>query len=79
MKLKIISPEKVIYKGDVERVSLPGSLGFFTVLKDHAPLVSSLVEGKIVYLEAEGEKEMEMEIESGVVEVRDNEVIICIG
>lgn len=77
MKLKIISPEKVIYKGDVERVSLPGSLGFFTVLKDHAPLVSSLVEGKIVYLEAEGEKEME--IESGVVEVRDNEVIICIG
>lgn len=40
-------------------------------------MVSSLVEGKIVYLEAEGEKEME--IESGVVEVRDNEVIICIG
>ncbi|KIO44041.1 MULTISPECIES: ATP synthase F1 subunit epsilon [Porphyromonadaceae] len=77
MKLKIISPEKVVYKGEVERVSLPGSLGFFTVLKDHAPLVSSLVEGKIVYLEAEGEKEME--IESGVVEVRDNEVIICIG
>ena len=77
MKLKIISPEKVVYKGEVERVSLSGSLGFFTVLKDHAPLVSSLVEGKIVYLEAEGEKEME--IESGVVEVRDNEVIICIG
>ena len=77
MKLKIISPEKVVYKGEVERVSLPGSLGFFTVLKDHAPLVSSVVEGKIVYLEAEGEKEME--IESGVVEVRDNEVIICIG
>ena len=77
MKLKIISPEKVVYKGEVERVSLPGSLGFFTVLKDHAPLVSSLVEGKIVYLEVEGEKEME--IESGVVEVRDNEVIICIG
>ena len=77
MKLKIISPEKVVYKGEVERGSLPGSLGFFTVLKDHAPLVSSLVEGKIVYLEAEGEKEME--IESGVVEVRDNEVIICIG
>ena len=77
MKLKIISPEKVVYKGEVERVSLPGSLGFFTVLKDHAPLVSSLVEGKIVYLEAEGEKEME--IESGVVGVRDTEVIICIG
>ncbi|WP_294141208.1 ATP synthase F1 subunit epsilon [uncultured Sanguibacteroides sp.] len=77
MKLKIISPEKVIYKGDVERVSLPGSLGLFTVLKDHAPLVSSLVEGKVVYLGTEGEKELM--IESGVVEVRDNEVIICIG
>lgn len=38
MKLKIISPEKVVYKGEVERVSLPGSLGFFTVLKGSCSL-----------------------------------------
>ena len=77
MKLKIISPEKMIYKGEVKEVSLPGTLGAFTVLKDHAPLVSTLSAGKVVYVGDSGENELA--IEGGVVEVRDNEVVICIS
>ena len=40
MRLEIISTEKVLFKGDVKRVTLPGSLGTFTVLDQHAPLIN---------------------------------------
>jgi F-type H+-transporting ATPase subunit epsilon len=77
MILKIISPERVLYQGDVESVTLPGALGLFMVLKDHAPLVSALAPGEIAYVEAGGEQTIS--IGRGMVEVRNNEVIVCIS
>ena len=53
MILRIVSPEKVIYKGEVQMVKLPGTVGQFTVLENHAPLVSTLTSGEIVYKGAE--------------------------
>jgi len=41
----LVSPEKLIYSGEVEAVVVPGSEGEFTVLKDHAPLMSTLRRG----------------------------------
>ena len=49
MKLEIISADKILFKGDVQRVTLPGSLGIFTVLDHHAPLISTLTRGAVVY------------------------------
>ena len=49
MILRIVSPEKVIYKGEVQMVKLPGTVGQFTVLENHAPLVSTLTPGEIIY------------------------------
>ena len=40
--LVIVSPERTLYEGEVRAVILPGELGKFEVLKDHAPLISSL-------------------------------------
>ena len=40
--LEIISPEKVLVHRMVRSVELPGTLGRFEVLHDHAPLISSL-------------------------------------
>ncbi len=77
MKLEIISAEKVLFKGDVLRVTLPGSLGTFTVLDHHAPLISTLTHGEIVYETGKGEKEVC--VDSGVVEVLDNQVVVCIN
>ena len=54
MILRIVSPEKVIYKGEVQMVKLPGTVGQFTVLENHAPLVSTLTPGEIVYKGSEG-------------------------
>ena len=56
MILRIVSPEKVIYKGEVQMVKLPGTVGQFTVLENHAPLVSTLTPGEIVYKGSEGLK-----------------------
>ena len=67
MILRIVSPEKVIYKGEVQMVKLPGTVGQFTVLENHAPLVSTLTPGEIVYKGSEEEKSVQ--IRGGVVEI----------
>lgn len=76
MKLEIISAEKVLFKGNVQRVTLPGSLGMFTVLEHHAPLISTLTHGEVVY-EVGGTEKL-LPIEAGVVEVLDDRVVVCI-
>lgn len=45
--LKIITPEKVFFSGEVEMVVVPGEEGDFGVLQGHAPVISSLRRGNI--------------------------------
>ena len=73
--LIIYSPERTILEKMVCKVSLPGTQGRFMVLKDHAPLISSLEEGDIVY-ESEG-VEYKVYITSGFADVHDNVVTVC--
>ena len=47
MYLEIISPEKTLFKGEVESVLFPGTYGDFQVLNNHAPIVSTLTKGKV--------------------------------
>jgi len=76
MKLEIITPEKIYFTGEVTSVTLPGSIGLFTVWENHAPLISSLKEGKISYLA--DKKETELDIEGGFAEVSKNVVTVCL-
>jgi len=76
MKLEIITPEKIYFTGEVTSVTLPGSIGLFTVWENHAPLISSLKEGKISYLA--DKKERELDIEGGFAEVSKNVVTVCL-
>lgn len=46
LKLRIIAPDRMVFEGDVESVTLPGTVGSFTVLNRHAPIISSLEKGK---------------------------------
>ena len=77
IKLEVISPEKVLFKGEVEMVELPGANGRFQVLPDHAPLVSSLVKGELQMLK--NKEHSSLSIESGFVEVKDNKVVVLAG
>ncbi len=45
--LELVSPEKLIFAGEVEAVVVPGTEGEFTVLKDHAPVMAMLRPGII--------------------------------
>ena len=76
IKLHIVSPEGTLVDKAVSAVTLPGTVGPFEVLKDHAALISSLDKGDIVYV-AEG-RESRLSIACGFVEVRDNTVVACV-
>ena len=47
MKLEIVSPEAQLFSGEVLSVTVPGALGSFQILNNHAPIVSTLIQGRI--------------------------------
>ena len=75
LHLVIVSPERIVFDGMAESVTLPGEHGEFQVLPDHAPLISSLVEGEVKYVA--GKETQVLQITEGFVEVRDNQISVC--
>lgn len=57
-RFELVSPERVLFSGDVEEVVVPGSEGEFTVLKDHAPLMTTLRPGIITVAAASGDQRL---------------------
>lgn len=76
MNLEIISSEGILFQGKVSKVTLPGELGSFTVLEDHASLLSTLTAGVIEY-ETGGELKS-VGIDGGFVDVNNNRVAVCL-
>ena len=77
MYLEIVTPEKTAYSGDVKLVRLPGSKGSFEILKNHAPIISTLSEGQIKIATFNGEEKF-FDVKQGVVEVRENNVVVLV-
>lgn len=77
MTLKIISAEEILYSGDVQSVTLPGTMGEFTVLHNHASLLATLTAGSIRYVDASG-SENATGITGGIVDVDSNVVSVCV-
>ena len=73
--LHILSPEGTVLETQAELVTLPGSAGAFTVLKDHAPIVSALDKGNVRYIS--NGKEQFVAIKEGFAEVKNNVVTVC--
>ena len=77
MTLEIISPSEILFQGEAESVNLPGVMGSFTILKNHASLISVLKEGKIIYQTPDGEFK-ELEVKGGLADIDNNIVSVCI-
>ena len=77
MTLKIISAEQIEYEGEVNSVSLPGEMGLFEVLNNHAALIASLTAGIVTYENTDGTR-MKREIRGGVADINKNVVSVCI-
>ncbi|MBP9983551.1 MAG: ATP synthase F1 subunit epsilon [Prevotella sp.] len=76
LKLKIVSPERVEFNGEAEVVKVPGLMGMFEILSNHAPIISALQQGIVEFETNEGRKELS--ITGGFVEVQKNDVNICV-
>jgi F-type H+-transporting ATPase subunit epsilon len=76
LKLKIISPERIVFDGEVESIKVPGTNGEFEVLSNHAPIISSLGKGFVEYSFKGGKNQLE--VSGGFIEVKDNDVSLCV-
>ncbi|HMR44724.1 MAG TPA: hypothetical protein PKC40_12860 [Saprospiraceae bacterium] len=54
MHITVLTPDKKVFEGEITSVKVPGTLGQFQVLKNHAPIVSSLQEGAVEIVTAAG-------------------------
>jgi len=76
MKLDILNPKKTLFSGEVNSVTLPGVMGSFTILENHAPMIAALQQnGNITYTQA-NKKETLAISRGGFVQVLKNHVIV---
>jgi F-type H+-transporting ATPase subunit epsilon len=76
MTLEILTPDKKVYEGEASSVSLPGTMGSFEILNHHAPIISTLEDGKLTVRGGAGGKEEVFFIKGGVVECLNNVVTV---
>ncbi len=92
MNIKVLTPESVIFEGEVDSVLLPSKNGEFHIMKNHAAVVSSLEGGSIKlftdeidevykkhFTKIDGKEVMyAYQLNSGVVEFNNNKgIILC--
>lgn len=77
MRIEIITPEKSLYDGEATSVTVPSTMGPFTMLEHHAAIVAILEKGKVVITEPNG-KQLEFDINGGFCEQHHNEIILCV-
>lgn len=84
MTLKIISTTEVLFEGQATMVSLPGIMGRFTVLNNHASLISTLQKGVIEYKDVEnplqdnGDYAGRYEIAGGIADIDNNVISVSV-
>src|SRR3989344_4332196 len=77
LKLKIITPERLVLEEMVDKVSLPTTLGEITILPDHIPLIASMASGDVVAL-VNGEH-VPMAVVGGFLEVKQENGITTVA
>lgn len=75
MVLEIITPDKKVFSGRVKLIQVPGTKGTFEILIHHAPIISTLEKGKVKVVD-ENDKEHFFEVNGGIIENKDNKIII---
>jgi len=68
LNISVLTPDKEIFHGNIKSVKVPGTLGQFQVLNNHAPIVSSLEEG-VVYIVTAGSEYRYFDEESNTIKV----------
>lgn len=77
MTLTVISSYSTLFSGEVESATFPGVKGSFTVLNNHAPLISVLVNGSIAFTKKDGSTQS-VEVKGGLVDIAENKISVCV-
>lgn len=75
IKLEVVTPERVVLKRNIYRITVPTKEGEITVLPKHLPLVSILIPGVLEFVNENNEREV-VSVSGGFVEVLRNKVVI---
>jgi F-type H+-transporting ATPase subunit epsilon len=78
MEIEILTPDKKLYAGKIKLVKLPGTLGSFEILNNHAPIISTLEKGQIKIIDLNNGVEF-FDISTGVVEASNNKIVVLVG
>lgn len=68
----VSSPEKVVFDGEIDAVSVPAEGGTLQILADHMPLVVALAQGEVVF------GDQKVSISHGILEVRDDKSVVVL-
>lgn len=74
--LEVVTPEKIIFSGSVDEVTIPGTEGEFGVLRGHEPFLTSVDIGALYFLA--GGKKVDYAVNTGYAEVTGSKVTILI-
>ena len=77
LNLEVITPVKTLYNATIVSVTVPGESGSFTILQDHAAIISILTSGQVRCIGQDGVEHF-YDCKSGVVECKDNRVVVLI-
>lgn len=77
MTLDITSAHATVFHGEVDSVTLPGEKGRFTVLRNHASLLSSLSKGVIRFQKLDGTEDT-VDVNGGVADIDNNIISVCV-
>ena len=75
MLLEIIAPDQELYSGEIDVVTVPGSKGAFQILRNHAPIISTLEQGRIKIVDIKGAVSF-YDVNGGVIEAKNNKIIV---
>ncbi len=75
MTLEILTPDQTVFEGEVTSVTVPGTQGSFEVLNNHAPIISTLEDGKVIIRTGAKNEEI-LFIKGGVIEVIKNKITV---
>ncbi|KKP58975.1 MAG: ATP synthase epsilon chain [Candidatus Moranbacteria bacterium GW2011_GWF2_34_56] len=76
IKLKVVTPERVVYESEIYQVTLPTQAGEVTILPNHRSYIASLKPGEIITKSEKGEEEISLAVAGGFVEFHDNSLVV---
>ena len=76
-ELSIISAESKVFEGEVENILVPGMVGDFLVLSNHAPCISSIRPGFLEFSEGTSDKQRYF-VSGGIIEIINNMVSVLV-